>query len=228
MEKSSEEEIAVKSHSHFNSLPAGVIKAEPSRLSPKDVIFLETASSGSLVRSLILQIKAPWFEISNDLCPDPYWVRLFKPLWALKLTPWATRPKPSKVGPEPFRPGKVLHPEMGEEPFDLSKYWNWTFDDTRFANEYYTVEEREWRELKSRYWKNKKTKQPSKKRTLHREWYALLGIEAGVTMGDLKKAYRKNAFKYHPDRCKDTNAEEMFMKVSLAYENLVKLFSQKR
>ena len=53
------------------------------------------------------------------------------------------------------------------------------------------------------------------------DYYSLLGIERDVSPEKIKKAYRKMAVKYHPDKNKgDANAEEMFKKVSEAYEVL--------
>ena len=50
------------------------------------------------------------------------------------------------------------------------------------------------------------------------DYYEVLGVERGVSEGDLKKAYRKLALQYHPDRNPDdTEAEEKFKRVSEAY-----------
>jgi curved DNA-binding protein len=50
------------------------------------------------------------------------------------------------------------------------------------------------------------------------DYYEILGIKKDSSTGDIKKAYRKLAMKYHPDRNKgDKEAEEKFKKISEAY-----------
>lgn len=53
-----------------------------------------------------------------------------------------------------------------------------------------------------------------------KDYYKILGITKGASDDDIKKAYRKLALKYHPDKNKEANAEEKFKEVAEAYEIL--------
>lgn len=53
------------------------------------------------------------------------------------------------------------------------------------------------------------------------DYYKTLGVEKGATADDLKKAYRKLAMQFHPDRNQgDASAETKFKQVQEAYEVL--------
>ena len=52
-------------------------------------------------------------------------------------------------------------------------------------------------------------------------YYQDLGLDKNCSETDIKKAYRKLALKYHPDKNKDdSTAEDKFKKISTAYEIL--------
>ena len=54
-----------------------------------------------------------------------------------------------------------------------------------------------------------------------RDYYEVLGLQKGASSDDIKKAYRKLAMKYHPDRNPDSKeAEEKFKEAAEAYEVL--------
>jgi len=54
-----------------------------------------------------------------------------------------------------------------------------------------------------------------------KDYYSILGINKNASESDIKKAYRKLALKYHPDRNpNDKEAENRFKEVSEAYEVL--------
>ncbi|WAR05067.1 DNJB1-like protein [Mya arenaria] len=50
--------------------------------------------------------------------------------------------------------------------------------------------------------------------------FATLGIKVGATEDEVKKAYRTLAKKFHPDKNKDSGAEEKFKEIAGAYEVL--------
>ena len=54
-----------------------------------------------------------------------------------------------------------------------------------------------------------------------RDYYEVLGVDKSASSADIKKAYRKLAIKYHPDKNQgDANAEAMFKEATEAYEVL--------
>ena len=60
------------------------------------------------------------------------------------------------------------------------------------------------------------------------KYYKLLGLESGVSIAEVKKAYRKLALQYHPDRVAHLGkeyaeiAEEKFKKINEAYGKVTK------
>ncbi len=54
-----------------------------------------------------------------------------------------------------------------------------------------------------------------------KDFYSILGLDRSASSEDVKKAYRKLALKYHPDKNpNDKEAEEKFKEISTAYEVL--------
>ncbi len=53
-----------------------------------------------------------------------------------------------------------------------------------------------------------------------KDFYKVLGVSRDATEDQIKKAYRKMALKYHPDKNKSPGAEEKFKEVAEAYEVL--------
>ena len=49
------------------------------------------------------------------------------------------------------------------------------------------------------------------------DYYDILGVSKNTDEKEIKKAYRKLALKYHPDRNKSKDAEEKFKEISTAY-----------
>lgn len=53
------------------------------------------------------------------------------------------------------------------------------------------------------------------------DYYEILGVNRNATSDDIAKAYRKMAFKYHPDQCKSASAADKFKLVNEAYCTLI-------
>ena len=53
-----------------------------------------------------------------------------------------------------------------------------------------------------------------------KDYYQILGVSDSASQEDIKRAYRKQARKYHPDVSKEPDAEEQFKSVNEAYEVL--------
>ncbi|XP_030635690.1 dnaJ homolog subfamily B member 1b isoform X2 [Chanos chanos] len=53
-----------------------------------------------------------------------------------------------------------------------------------------------------------------------KDYYSILGIQKGASEDEIKKAYRKQALKYHPDKNKSPNAEDKFKEIAEAYDVL--------
>ena len=56
--------------------------------------------------------------------------------------------------------------------------------------------------------------------TTKRDYYEVLGVGRSATEDEIRKAYRRLALQYHPDRNKDDGAAEQFKEVKEAYEIL--------
>ena len=55
---------------------------------------------------------------------------------------------------------------------------------------------------------------------MKRDYYEILGISKNASKDEIKKAYRKMALQFHPDKNKASDAEEKFKEINEAYEIL--------
>ena len=55
---------------------------------------------------------------------------------------------------------------------------------------------------------------------IKRDYYEVLGVTRDASQEEIKRAYRKLAFQYHPDHNKDKDAEDKFKEINEAYEVL--------
>lgn len=53
-----------------------------------------------------------------------------------------------------------------------------------------------------------------------KDLYEILGVKRNAKEKDIKRAFRKLAIKYHPDKNKDPDAEKQFVEIAKAYEIL--------
>uniref|UniRef100_A0A3Q3GFM6 DnaJ heat shock protein family (Hsp40) member B1a n=1 Tax=Labrus bergylta TaxID=56723 RepID=A0A3Q3GFM6_9LABR len=53
-----------------------------------------------------------------------------------------------------------------------------------------------------------------------KDYYKVLGIARGASEEEIKKAYRKQALRYHPDKNKSPGAEDKFKEIAEAYDVL--------
>jgi molecular chaperone DnaJ len=56
--------------------------------------------------------------------------------------------------------------------------------------------------------------------TAKRDYYDVLGISKNATQDEVKRAFRRLAMQYHPDRNKAADAEQKFKEINEAYEVL--------
>ena len=65
--------------------------------------------------------------------------------------------------------------------------------------------------VKSYFWKEQ---------NMHKDYFNVLGLDKDASSDDIKKAYRKMALRFHPDKNNEDNSEEMFKEIAEAYEFL--------
>ena len=56
-----------------------------------------------------------------------------------------------------------------------------------------------------------------------KDYYQVLGVNKGASPEEIKKAYRKLALKFHPDKNKSPGAEEKFKEIAEAFEVSLRL-----
>lgn len=53
-----------------------------------------------------------------------------------------------------------------------------------------------------------------------KDYYQTLGLARGASDDEIKRAYRRQALRYHPDKNKEPGAEEKFKEIAEAYDVL--------
>ena len=56
--------------------------------------------------------------------------------------------------------------------------------------------------------------------TVGQDFYKLLGVSKNADNREIRKAFKKLALKYHPDKNSEDDAQEKFLKITRAYEIL--------
>jgi DnaJ-class molecular chaperone len=62
---------------------------------------------------------------------------------------------------------------------------------------------------------------------MNKNFYEILNISENASLEEIKKAYRKLALQFHPDRNKNKNAQSKFIEINIAYEALKDFNSRK-
>ncbi|MEE8637089.1 MAG: DnaJ domain-containing protein, partial [Dehalococcoidia bacterium] len=55
---------------------------------------------------------------------------------------------------------------------------------------------------------------------IKQDYYEVLGVPRSASTEEIKRAFRKLAFQHHPDRNRETGAEEKFKEINEAYQVL--------
>lgn len=56
---------------------------------------------------------------------------------------------------------------------------------------------------------------------MSKNYYKILGVDEETSVNEIKKAYRRLAHKFHPDKNKDPTAVEKFREIAQAYAVLI-------
>ncbi|GAV78296.1 DnaJ domain-containing protein [Cephalotus follicularis] len=82
--------------------------------------------------------------------------------------------------------------------------------------------------LRKNYKKNRRRLYTLLRASRRESPYEVLGVSPSATAGEIKRAYRKLALRYHPDVNKEANAQEKFMRIKHAYNTLVNSESRRK